>query len=77
MYRAATAVIVITLLAVVPAAQQRDRGSVPEKYKWDLTHSYSSNAAWRTAKEQLEKEEASVDTTTDQPLELTLGKVNR
>jgi oligoendopeptidase F len=38
------------------AAQQRDRASIPDKYKWDLTPIYPSTAAWRTAKEQLEKD---------------------
>ena len=32
----------------------RDRASIADKYKWDLTHIYPSNAAWRAAKEQLE-----------------------
>jgi oligoendopeptidase F len=41
---------------VPAAAQQRDRASIPDKYKWDLTPIYASNAAWRTAKEQLEKD---------------------
>ena len=36
---------------IVPAAaQQRDRASIADKYKWDLTHIYPSNAAWRAAK---------------------------
>jgi oligoendopeptidase F len=48
--------VALALIAfIVPtAAQQRDRASVPDKYKWDLTHIYPSNAAWRTAKEKLE-----------------------
>ena len=36
--------------------QQRDRGSIPDKYTWDLTHIYPSNAAWRSAKEQFEEQ---------------------
>ena len=50
-----------SLRSLLPAAaQQRDRASIPEKYKWDLTHIYPSNAAWRAAKEKLEGEISSV-----------------
>ena len=49
-------VFALCLIAfIVPAAaQQRDRASIADKYKWDLTHIYASNAAWRAAKEKLE-----------------------
>ena len=50
--RAAVAFALIGFI-VPAAAQQRDRASIPEKYKWDLTPIYASNAAWRAAKEQL------------------------
>lgn len=30
--------------------QERDRGKIPDTYKWDLTAIYSSDAAWREAK---------------------------
>jgi oligoendopeptidase F len=53
--RAALAFALIAVIAPA-AAQQRDRASIPEKYKWDLTPIYPSNAAWRTAKEQLASE---------------------
>ena len=53
--RAAVALALVAL--VLPAAaQQRDRASIPDKYKWDLTHMYPSNASWRSAKEKLEAE---------------------
>ncbi|HEV8538758.1 MAG TPA: oligoendopeptidase F, partial [Bacteroidota bacterium] len=32
--------------------QQRDRGKIPEKYKWNLVDLYPSNDAWQKAKEQ-------------------------
>jgi oligoendopeptidase F len=51
--RIAPAFALVALLVPV-AAQQRDRASIPEKYRWDLTHIYQSNAAWRAAKEKLE-----------------------
>jgi oligoendopeptidase F len=65
------AVIAFALIAfIVPAAaQQRDRASIPAKYKWDLTPIYPSNAAWRAAKEKLEVDIASV-----RQLKGTLGK---
>ena len=34
-------------------AQERDRGKIPDRYKWDLAPLYPSDAAWRTAKDQL------------------------
>jgi oligoendopeptidase F len=34
-------------------AQERDRSTVPDKYKWDLTHIYSSDEAWRKAKDAI------------------------
>ena len=55
MVRRAVVALALALAAfIVPAAaQQRDRASVPEKYKWDLTPIYPSSAAWRAAKEKL------------------------
>lgn len=34
-------------------AQVRDRDSVEDKYKWDLTHLYDSEEEWRSAKKDL------------------------
>ncbi len=42
-------------------AQERDRSKVPDKYKWDLTHIYPSDAAWRQAKEKIVAEVPSVE----------------
>jgi oligoendopeptidase F len=44
------------------SAQQRERTTIPEKYKWDLTQIYRSHEAWRTAKDHLEKEIPTVRT---------------
>ncbi len=38
---------------VLSAAQQRERSSVPDRYKWDLSQIYPSDQAWRAAKEKL------------------------
>ena len=46
--------LAIVLLAVAAAAQQRDRGQIPDKYKWDLTPVYPTEAAWRAAKDALQ-----------------------
>jgi oligoendopeptidase F len=35
------------------SAQQRDRSTVADKYKWDLTHIYPSDDAWRGAKDKI------------------------
>jgi oligoendopeptidase F len=45
---AACAVLAVTLTL---AAQDRDRASIPEKYKWNLADLYPSDAAWRGAKD--------------------------
>ena len=45
-----------TGVAVSASAQQPDRASAPEKYRWDLTTIYSNDAAWRAAKDKLEGE---------------------
>ena len=47
-------VVALLALGAGALAQQRDRASNPDKYKWDLTPIYASNAAWRTAKDRLE-----------------------
>jgi oligoendopeptidase F len=38
-------------VAIASSAQERDRSKVPDQYKWDLTKLYSSDQAWRTAKD--------------------------
>jgi len=40
-------------LPVLSADQQRERSSVPDRYKWDLSQIYPSDQAWRTAKDKL------------------------
>jgi oligoendopeptidase F len=60
MSRRAAVVIAVILLVLPAAAQRRDRASIPEKYKWDLTHIYPSDAAWRAAKDTLQGEISSV-----------------
>ncbi|MBI4417648.1 MAG: oligoendopeptidase F [Ignavibacteriales bacterium] len=37
----------------VALAQERDRNKIPDQYKWDLTHIYPSDGAWRKEKEQV------------------------
>ena len=56
---AGVAFALMGLIASV-TAQQRTRASIPEKYKWDLTHIYPSNDAWRGAKEKLEVDLAGI-----------------
>ena len=52
MVRRVAVAFALVAFIVPAAAQQRDRASIPEKYKWDLTPIYPSNAAWRAAKEK-------------------------
>lgn len=53
-------VVITAVLIVAPhllvGAQQRERSSVPDKYKWDLSQIYPSDQAWRTAKDKLASE---------------------
>jgi oligoendopeptidase F len=44
------AVVALTFTAL---AQERDRSKTPDKYKWNLTDIYPSDAAWRTAKDKV------------------------
>ena len=52
--------VLTTFLAVaapvMSGAQQRERSSVPDRYKWDLTQIYPSDQAWRAAKDKLGSE---------------------
>ncbi len=49
----ATIAGVAFMLAISIVAQERDRARIPDRYKWDLTHIYPSEAAWRAAKDTL------------------------
>jgi oligoendopeptidase F len=45
--------LVLTVLPIAAGAQSRDRSQTPDKYKWNLTDLYPSDAAWRAAKDKL------------------------
>jgi len=60
MARRILAAFALIALIVPVAAQQRDRASIPDKYKWDLTPIYPSDAAWRAAKENLQTDLPSI-----------------
>lgn len=49
----AISVLGIALAADSSFAQTTDRSKVPEKFKWDLTHIYPSDAAWKEAKQKI------------------------
>src|SRR5436305_5110587 len=46
-------VLALTTLAVTAGAQSRDRSQTPDKFKWNLAEIYSSDTAWRDAKNKL------------------------
>lgn len=48
--------VALASLTLTAAAQERDRAKIPDKYKWDLSQIYPSDAAWRAAKEKLQAE---------------------
>jgi oligoendopeptidase F len=53
----AFAVLLATALLMSPlAAQQKERSSVPDKYKWDLSKIFPGDQAWRAAKDKLTAE---------------------
>ena len=59
--------VVLTLVAVT-TAQDRNRASIPDKYKWNLADLYASETAWREAKDKLKPQIATIA-----PFKGTLG----
>jgi oligoendopeptidase F len=58
------ALLIVSWLAVLAAllgAQERDRSKIPDKYKWNLTDIYPSDASWRGAKEAFAAEIPSLE----------------
>jgi oligoendopeptidase F len=51
--RSLVVLLAASLLAAPLLAQQKERKSVPDQYKWDLSKIYPSDPAWRAAKEKL------------------------
>jgi oligoendopeptidase F len=49
-------VVLAAVCSAAPLAQERDRAKIPEQYKWNLAEIYSSDAAWRSAKDKLAAE---------------------
>jgi oligoendopeptidase F len=54
-YRHALALAVVFSLAgpALSGAQQRERASIPDRYKWDLSQIFPNDQAWRAAKDKL------------------------
>ena len=48
--------LVAGALVTTATAQQQERASVPDRYKWDLTQIYPNDQAWRAAKDKLVEE---------------------
>jgi oligoendopeptidase F len=54
MFKFAIPVLGLALSSIESApAQERDRTKIPDQYKWNLTDIYSSDEAWRNAKQRL------------------------
>src|SRR6187402_1935130 len=63
------AILAIMLPLVATAtAQDRSRAAIPDKFKWNLTDLYASEAAWREAKDKLKPQIAAIA-----PFKGTLG----
>jgi oligoendopeptidase F len=45
------AIALALTLTLTVSAQEHDRAGVPDRFKWNLTELYPSDAAWRTAKD--------------------------
>src|SRR5262245_44421733 len=58
--RSLVAVCALSALVVTLGAQEGDRASIPDKYKWNLADIYPSDAAWRAAKEAFAAEIPSI-----------------
>jgi oligoendopeptidase F len=54
--RSLVVLLAASLLTAPLLAQQKERKSVPDRYKWDLSQIYPSDQAWRAAKEKLAAE---------------------
>jgi oligoendopeptidase F len=55
-FRPAALLAAILLLTLSSAAQERDRSKIPDKYTWDLSHIYATEAAWRATKDTLQND---------------------
>src|SRR5258707_9170893 len=51
--RKMTIALALIALTVTAGAQTRDRSQTPDKFKWNLTEIYPTDAAWRAAKDTL------------------------
>jgi oligoendopeptidase F len=49
----ALALLFLVLSALAAFGQTRDRASIPDRYKWNLTDIYPTDEAWRAAKQKL------------------------
>ena len=56
MFQRIAVALALVVFSATTWGQQRDRAAIPERYKWDLTPIYPSNAAWRAAKDKLASE---------------------
>jgi oligoendopeptidase F len=54
--RAVCVTLALIALTSAGAAQSRDRSQTPDKFKWDLTEIYVTDAQWRTAKDALTRD---------------------
>jgi oligoendopeptidase F len=52
-FRVMVVAAAVCSLTWLGSAQERDRSKVADKYKWDLTHIYPSDDAWRAAKDKV------------------------
>ena len=48
--------VAVAAFTLSPVAQERDRTKLADKYKWNLSDLYPSDAAWRTAKDKVAAE---------------------
>jgi oligoendopeptidase F len=56
LFRFGFAATLLVTVAIASSAQERNRSKIPDQYKWDLTKLYSSDQAWRSAKNELATE---------------------
>ncbi len=61
MRRSTLVFILLSTVFLYGFAQERDRGKVPDKWKWNLTDLYSSDEAWKQARERFSGEYPNVE----------------
>ncbi|HYK91066.1 MAG TPA: oligoendopeptidase F [Acidobacteriota bacterium] len=53
LFKLALIMLTLVLAGIMISAQERDRSKIPERYRWNTSDIYPSDAAWQEAKQKL------------------------